>query len=78
MPTILRVNGYRFFFWSKEDGEPVHIHIEKAEASAKVWLKPLADDYFYGFSPREIKEIREIINENIELFITKWNEYHGR
>ncbi len=78
MPTILKIKGFRFFFWSKEDGEPAHIHIEKAEANAKVWLNPLEDDYFYGFTPKEIKEIRQIINENLELFRTKWNSYHGR
>lgn len=78
MPTILKVKGFRFFFWSKEEGEPMHIHVEKAEANAKVWLDPLNDAYFYGFSPKEIKEIREIINENIELFITKWKEFHER
>lgn len=78
MPTVLRIKGYRFFFWSREDGEPSHIHVEKAEASAKLWLEPVEDEYFYGFKPKEIKEIREIVNENAELLITKWNEYHGK
>jgi len=77
MPTLLRIKGYRFFFWSEESNEPAHIHVEKAEANAKVWLRPLDDDYFYGFKPREIKEIKEIINENLDLFNSKWNEYHG-
>ena len=78
MPTVLKIKGFRFFFWSKEDGEPAHIHVEKAEANAKIWLEPLEDDYFYGFTPKEIKEIRQITNENLELFKTKWREYHGR
>jgi len=78
MPTILKIKGFRFFFWSKEDGEPPHIHVEKAEANAKVWIEPLEDEYFYGFSPKETKDIKEIIKENIELFKTKWKEYHER
>jgi len=78
MPTILRIKGFRFYFWSKEDNEPMHIHVEKAESNAKIWLNPIKDEYFYGFTKKEIKEIREIVNENIELLKTKWIEYHGK
>ena len=28
MPTVLRIDGYRFFFYSSDRPEPVHIHIE--------------------------------------------------
>ncbi|MHB8905139.1 MAG: DUF4160 domain-containing protein [Melioribacteraceae bacterium] len=35
MPTILRTNGYRFFFFSREGNEPMHIHIEQADRYAK-------------------------------------------
>ena len=28
MPTVLRTNGYRFFFYINDHGPP-HIHIEK-------------------------------------------------
>lgn len=24
MPTVLRINGYRFFFYSNENNEPAH------------------------------------------------------
>ena len=30
MPTVLRIDGYRFFFFSDEH-TPEHIHIEKAD-----------------------------------------------
>ncbi|MFN8259108.1 MAG: DUF4160 domain-containing protein [Bacteroidales bacterium] len=78
MPTILRIKGFRFFFWSKEDGEPMHIHVEKADANAKIWLNPVQDAYFYGFTTKEIREIREIVNQNLELFKLKWKEYHEK
>lgn len=38
MPTILRVEGYRLYFYSHEPGEPPHVHIDKGAATAKVWL----------------------------------------
>ena len=38
MPTILRVDGFRFYFYSHEPNEPPHVHIDKDAATAKVWL----------------------------------------
>jgi len=75
MPTVLFINGYRFFFYSNENNEPVHIHIEKADATAKVWLEPLEAEYFIEFSAREQREIMKIINQHAADFIKKWNEY---
>jgi hypothetical protein len=41
MPTVLLIKGYRFFFFSNEGNEPVHIHVERAECYAKFWIEPL-------------------------------------
>jgi hypothetical protein len=35
MPTVLRVSGYRFFFYSLEGSEPSHIHVEHGDNVAK-------------------------------------------
>ena len=79
MPTVLRIKGYRFFFYSNEGGEPMHIHVEKAEASGKMWLQPIIEEeYFYGFNTREVKEIKSIVAEHIELLKSTWNEYFGQ
>jgi hypothetical protein len=43
MPTILRVRGWRVFFYSDEGQEPIHIHARKGDAECKLWL--LVDDY---------------------------------
>lgn len=54
MPTVFIINGFRFFFYSNENDEPIHVHVEKAEASGKVWLEPHIEPvYFYGISARE-------------------------
>jgi hypothetical protein len=42
MPTVLRVRGFRFFFFSLERQEPPHIHVEAAETFAEFWLNPVA------------------------------------
>jgi hypothetical protein len=40
MPTVLRADGFRFFFYANEGNEPAHIHVRKAEGEAKFWLTP--------------------------------------
>ena len=34
MPTVLVVDGHRFFFYSNEGTEPPHIHVETGEHTA--------------------------------------------
>ncbi|MBI3682024.1 MAG: DUF4160 domain-containing protein [Acidobacteria bacterium] len=38
MPTLLRVRGYRFFFFSLEGREPPHMHVAHGGRYAKFWL----------------------------------------
>jgi hypothetical protein len=41
MLTILRSGALRFFFYSLENAEPPHIHVESGNAMAKYWLEPV-------------------------------------
>ena len=42
MPTVLVINGYRFFFYMNEH-EPIHIHVSKAGKEARFVLVPEID-----------------------------------
>lgn len=75
MPTVLRIKGYRFFFYSNEGTEPRHVHVEKDEGLAKYWLDEVELVESYDFSSKELKEIQGIIEENQELLKLKWDEY---
>lgn len=77
MPTLLRVKGYRFFFFSREGSEPAHIHIDQAERYAKFWLHPIQLAQSQGFRSGEIAELRRVIEENREFFQEKWHEHFG-
>lgn len=78
MPTILKIKGYRFFFFSLEGNEPPHIHVEQAERFAKFWLNPPALVKSRGFRSGELSEIQKLVEENRELFLEKWNEHFSR
>ena len=77
MPTVLKIKGYRFFFFSREEKRE-HIHIQSQNGEAKFWLKPkveLAKNY--KFSNKELNEIEKIIKEHYTDFIKAWEEYFG-
>jgi hypothetical protein len=70
MPTILRINGFRFFFYSNENDEPAHVHVEKGDAEGKIWLEPTLEAvYFVGFSSAELNDIMDIASSNLKNFI---------
>lgn len=76
MPTVLTVHGFRFFFWSNESDEPMHVHVEKARAEGKIWLEPgIKIAYMHGFTSRQQKIIMETIQQNLLIFNQKWNEH---
>ena len=75
MPVVLRIRGYRFFFYSLEDREPRHIHVAQAGRYAKFWLDPLTLASNRGFRSHELTVIRELVLENRDFFLEKWNAY---
>lgn len=77
MPTVLRWNGYRFYFFSNEGYEPPHIHIDKDGNTVKFWLDGVAVARSIGFSARELRILEEKVREEREAFIRAWHEYFG-
>ena len=74
MPTILRIRGFKVFFFSHEGNEPAHVHVRKGDGVAKYWLGPVKIAYNDGFKVRELAAIARILEEHEEELIRKWNE----
>jgi hypothetical protein len=76
MPTILRIAGFRFFFFSNESGEPPHIHVERAEGYAKYWLQPeVRLAWSLRFRQRDRTRIQQWVKQHQTLFLEKWDGY---
>jgi hypothetical protein len=75
MPTVLRIDAYRFFFYSNDMNEPQHVHIRKGENVAKFWLDPVRLERSGGFSRSELKIIQDIIKEHQEELLEAWHDY---
>mgnify|MGYP000032790950 FL=1 len=76
-PVFRREDGYVFKIFSNEEKRK-HIHVYKAENSAKFWLEPsveLASNE--GFSNKEIRKILSIINIYANQFRKQYQDHVG-
>ncbi|MEI8122949.1 MAG: DUF4160 domain-containing protein [bacterium] len=76
MPTILRKGPYRFHFYSREPGEPPHIHVARDDFEAKFWLEPVTLAKNFGFPSHEIPRTLGIIQKNVYVLKQGWEKYH--
>jgi hypothetical protein len=76
MPTALRIGSYRFYFYSYDCGEPRHMHVDRGDLSAKLWLDAdvrIADAR--GYNRRELREIERIAREHLEQLRDEWDRF---
>jgi hypothetical protein len=72
MPTVLRLSGFRFFFYSLEGTEPPHIHVEHGDNVAKFWLDPVERAESHGFRAHEVNRLRALVIEHRQTFVEAW------
>ncbi|HEX3657063.1 MAG TPA: DUF4160 domain-containing protein [Pirellulales bacterium] len=77
MPTVLRVDGYRFYFYSHESQEPAHVHVDRGDLSAKFWLQPVVLARNFGFSPKELRRIQQLVVDHEMALLEAWNGHFG-
>lgn len=75
MPTVLRIGAFRFYFYSHEPNEPPHVHVDRAEATIKIWLEPVAVAKSRGFRAPEINAILAMVAAHREALLEAWHEY---
>ncbi|HQW67268.1 MAG TPA: DUF4160 domain-containing protein [Gemmatimonadales bacterium] len=77
-PTVLRINGYRFFFFSREELRP-HVHAAHSSGEAKVWLEPaVVIALSHGLSPRQLAEVVRLVQEHRDEIRHAWDAHFGR
>ena len=74
--------GYKIYFWSNENFEPIHIHISKGAPTAnatKVWLTKrggcVVANNNSKIPEKELREILEVIANNYFVIISKWKKH---
>lgn len=84
MPKVLLdFMGYKFYFWSNENGEPIHIHVSKGkqtENATKFWIKRdgVVMVHNNGNIPTaDLKKIQKYICANRDIIISRWYTHFG-
>jgi 3-methyladenine DNA glycosylase AlkD len=75
MPTVLRIGPYRFFFYAGDRDEPPHVHVERDDFQAKFWLAPVRFQTNKGFRKKDLRKIADLIEQNQEELMGRWDEY---
>ncbi len=78
MPTVKDIPGpHRFFFCSFDCNEPIHVHVQQDRMACKFWLEPIVLSRNHRFSPRELSQIRRMIQDNLDKIVEAWHEHCG-
>ena len=75
MPTVLRSGPYRLFFYAGDGQEPPHVHVERDDGVAKLWIDPVRVQKDVGFRPAEPGRIQRIVEEHQSELMEAWNDY---
>lgn len=79
MPTILFVLGWRFFFYSNEGNEPIHIHCQKGDKEAKYWLDTknfdVREAFCFNMNNKDKREVKKIIFDYFDHIESEWKKF---
>ena len=82
MPKLFTVSGYNVFFWSNEQGEPIHVHVSKgrpAPNATKIWLTRtggcIVANNGSKIPEKELNELLEFISAQFFLISEKWKQF---
>ena len=77
-PTVFRENGFRFYFFSREELR-MHVHVQSQNGEAKFWIEPkieLAQQV--GLSRHEINEALRLVQEHENEICSNWVKHFSR
>ncbi|MFZ4804419.1 MAG: DUF4160 domain-containing protein [Synechococcus lacustris] len=57
--------------------KPPHVHVDRDQASCKIWLAPVALSSSLGFKAKELREIERLVSMNRAILLKAWEEFHG-
>ena len=82
MPSVERWRSYRFYFYSREPNEPLHVHVHvhvpvpARGCTAKFWLRPVALVRNVGFTLKELAELLARVRQRQAALEEAWAFWH--
>lgn len=75
--------GYKIYFWSNKNNEPIHVHIAKGKLTqntTKVWLTKtggcIVANNKSKIPENELNKLLSIISKHYFFIISKWKDYY--
>ena len=85
MPILFELYGYKIFFWSNENNEPVHVHVAKGKQSAnatKIWLpadsNPVLVHNRSRIPQKDLTRLLKAVAQNRDTIIARWYDYFNK
>ena len=82
LPSIFTVSGYKVYFWSNENNEPIHVHVSKGQPSingTKIWLTSkggcILASNGSNIPKKELNELMEIISVQFFIICDAWKKH---
>ena len=83
MPSIFEVCGYKIYFWSNENNEPIHIHISKGKPSSnstKIWLTKrggcIVANNNSRISNKDLNTLMEVVTSNYFFIVAQRKKFN--
>lgn len=81
MPSIFTFGRYVIFFWTSENGKPVHVHVavrRPTENATKLWLTAdggcLLANNNSRIPPKDLGHVMELVTYNHAEICRRWCE----
>lgn len=82
MPNLFTILGYKVYFWSNENNEPIYVHISKgipSKNAAKIWLTRnggcILDSNPERIPRKDLFELLEIVQAQFFMICTAWKKH---
>ena len=83
MPEIISISGYKLYFWSDENEEPLHFHVaeSKQENGTKIWItsagKAIVEHNKSKVPDHKLNKILKWAEANVAFIEKKWFGHLG-
>ena len=78
VPTVHREAGFVYYFYAEEGVEPPHVHVDKGDGTAKLWLNPVRLAWTEGLKAAEVRRALRIAEQQQTKLLEAWNEFFAR
>jgi hypothetical protein len=83
LPSIFELLGYKIYFWSNENSEPIHVHISKGVPTSnatKIWLTKsggcLVANNNSRIPTKDLNDLLDTITTNYFFIIDQWKKFN--